>query len=287
MKKTLKALRLRQQERELLTPDTFGSMIPDVVVNSITNWSRPINLDPLAHVVAHAMDSFGYRVVESDAWLAPRVHATLRLTRSEAAERSLWDYLSVIEFPEYVRWRWTRDSTGLVDLPRILGPDHRHAIARLWWSAELTRNGGDYGHTVKAFTSQTAIQFILESKAFHNRAGALGFIKFLSSSREGKWALDHEIPKYFHAFNYALSTTVLDSFAPDEGPHIQALSLWRSEEPDALLMIDKLPLGPDEPAINEFEINSVVEFLARLKAKLPNLNRMNSDKSDSISLPAA
>jgi len=42
----------------------------------------------------------------SDSWLAPRVHATLRLTRQEASDPRIWIYLAVVSAPDYVRHRF-------------------------------------------------------------------------------------------------------------------------------------------------------------------------------------
>jgi hypothetical protein len=69
--------------------------------------ARDISLDPLKGVITAAMRR--YDPEKSDAWLAPRVHATLRLTRREAGDKRVWAYLNVAVFPDYVRWRW-RDS---------------------------------------------------------------------------------------------------------------------------------------------------------------------------------
>src|SRR6266550_1496920 len=106
MDKWLKAL--RPQARKEITAETFTSGLPEVVYASIVDIPRRVDLEALNDVINHAMKLFGHRSVESDAWLAPRLHATLRLYRSEAADRRIWDYLSVIAFAGYVKWRWTK-----------------------------------------------------------------------------------------------------------------------------------------------------------------------------------
>lgn len=67
---------------------------------------RKIDLAPLHAVVQEAMKRYEFEPYKSDPWLAPRVHATLRLTRREAANQRIWAYLALVEFPHYVRWRW-------------------------------------------------------------------------------------------------------------------------------------------------------------------------------------
>lgn len=41
------------------------------------------------------MFAFDEERTRADAWLAPRLHATLRLTRQEAADRRLWNHLAL------------------------------------------------------------------------------------------------------------------------------------------------------------------------------------------------
>jgi len=68
---------------------------------------------------------------ESDRWLAPRVHATMRLTRREAGEPGLWSYLAVQVLEDYIRWRW-KGAEGIVAPERfVCGEFNKHAVARL------------------------------------------------------------------------------------------------------------------------------------------------------------
>ena len=264
METILRALPLKAAKE--ITSENFASGVPESVCRSVVDLPRRVSLEPLHQVISFAIREFGHRNVESDAWLAPRIHAALRLHRSEAADRRIWDYLALIAFSHYVTWRWSKAEK--ISLDRIVGPDHRQALARLWWCAELTRNGPDYGPTIEVFRLQTAVQFILELKAFCNRPAALGFIKFLSTANAGGWVLDEKVKVYANALNFALSTTVIDAFAPDEGPHIEALNNWITEEPDGLLMLKQLPNGPDEPRVEVASINSVSDLLFRLKSEM-------------------
>src|SRR3954447_21286653 len=67
---------------------------------------RDLPLDIARELLTRAQYDFADRIPASDRWLAPRLHATLRLTRNEAADRGLWAWLAVDLFPDYVRWRW-------------------------------------------------------------------------------------------------------------------------------------------------------------------------------------
>src|SRR5438309_1575360 len=102
----------------------------------VRDFHRQVDVQPLRAVVEKAtkLEAFKEDRPASDAWLAPRVHASLRLTRREAADRRLWAWLAVVALPRYVRWRWRRvDAKGTAE-KRFVGMMHRdHAIARLWW----------------------------------------------------------------------------------------------------------------------------------------------------------
>src|ERR1700743_3445755 len=78
----------------------------------------------------------------SDRWLAPRVHCCLRLFRSEAADRGVWQWIA-LRHHWYVNWRWANED-DLVAEDRWWGQVHKQAFARLWWGAEIFRNGSDY-----------------------------------------------------------------------------------------------------------------------------------------------
>lgn len=63
-------------------------------------------LAPVRDLIDDAMYKFrDDRPTNADAWLAPRLHAALRLTRREAADRRIWNYLALGVAPDYVVWR--------------------------------------------------------------------------------------------------------------------------------------------------------------------------------------
>src|SRR2546421_52592 len=63
---------------------------------------RKVSLEPLQAILKEGEKRYSTKRSESDGWLAPRVHATLRLTRREAADRRLCVYLNVAVFPDHV-----------------------------------------------------------------------------------------------------------------------------------------------------------------------------------------
>lgn len=109
----------------------------------------------------------------SDAWLAPRIHTALRLTRAEAGDKGMWHWLA-LRFTGYVTYRWEGASGVAHD--RWFGPVHKQALARLWWGAELFRDGPDYGPVDFFFARQDFPNSYLHRSLVRCRPLALGMI---------------------------------------------------------------------------------------------------------------
>src|SRR5438132_766304 len=76
---------------------------------------------------------------ETDAWLAPRFHFLLRISRRTAGDRGMWAWLATTICRTYVMWRF--GSEGQMKAWRYYGDLLRNALSRLWWGAEMVRNG--------------------------------------------------------------------------------------------------------------------------------------------------
>lgn len=248
--------KLKPSGRHLLVPAQFVSGGFPNLEEISEPFDRGVDLEPLKSLLAETMRRFSpAQKPQSDAWLAPRVHATLRLFRREAADTDLWEFLS-LKCRDYVMWRWA----GADGPPRerIYCPTRRHALARLWWLAELTRNGPDYSQTEAAFRLQETAQYLLDVRAFQNRPAALAFVRYLGSESDRI-----AVRRIARALDHVLTTIVLDSLVPDPGPDIDAQRAWVNEKPDETLMYNRLPEGPDEPFISDEEIERVIEVIRR------------------------
>jgi hypothetical protein len=228
---------------------------------------RVIPLDPLRAVIGHAMRRLEPR--QSDPWLAPRVHATVRLTRREAADRRIWPYLTVVELADYVRWRWRDLDHGEVPVPidRFLGEDSKNALSRLWWAAELTRNGADYRPTVRALSESRFLVSWLKLNALHHKAVALAAVEFLDSL-PADGPRDRQGKVMARALNVVLRTLSLDALSASAAPDAEAVRDWCTERVDETTMISDLPRGPDEPPVPEREVAAVRAVLDRLAAEI-------------------
>lgn len=233
------------------------------------NLGREVPLAPLQGVVAEAMKRFEHEPQKSDPWLGPRVHATLRLTRREAADKRIWEYLTVVEFSHYVRWRWANldNPDKVVPQDRFLGEDSKNALARLWWATELTRNGSDYKRSKIALGISRFSVSWLHLILAHHRAAGVAVVDFLSTF-QGKGATDTQGQVMAKATNVALRTLCLDALAASPPTDAEAVREWIAEEIDETTMMDELPQGPDEAPVAEVDIATVRKILDDLAERI-------------------
>lgn len=259
-------LALSMTARVLFTDDFLaGTSNPDFTDHVVDpGLDRSVDLVALNAVMAHVMatEEFAKSAETSDAWLAPRLHAALRLRRSEAADRRLWTWLAIVRYPHYVRWRFPgRD--GVTASKRFLGGDRDNALSRLWWGAEMTRNGADYRATEKAFERQDIPNTWFSLDAFHNKAAALAAMRMLPTLGA------RPINRLSTALNHYLTTIMLDTVAPVLGPDRAAIEEWvmDSANPSDLLE-GTLPVGPDEDPVDDEHVTAVENLVRRVAAEV-------------------
>ncbi|MFO0848381.1 MAG: DUF6339 family protein [Gemmataceae bacterium] len=262
--------------RDLVTKDFRRGDVTTVDAAGATidlELGRAIDLEPLREVIFTAMKMFESEPLGSDPWLGPRIHATLRLTRREAADRRIWQYLTVVEFPHYVRWRWQERKAAEDGEPdevtndRFLGPDDKNALAWLWWTAELTRNGPDYRRVTRALKVTRFAYAWLKLNVMHHRAAALAAIDFLTTFG-GTGPTSDQGRRMAKAVNAALRTVCLDALAASPAIDAQAVADWANEKIDVTTVIDELPTGPDEESVSDTEIAAVRKILDDLAARI-------------------
>lgn len=250
---------LEPQARKLITEDFRAGKLFQPFDKHLKSFPREIDLGPLMAVLQKAMDKFSPDPKASDGWLAPRVHAALRLNRREASLRAVWEFLAVVAFPDYVRWRWGSD--GPAEPERFIGPEYKQAFARLWWGAEFTRNGESYKWTSTLFANQDFQNSWARLDLFHHRAASIAAARYLSTFNGGKMATSDQVRQLVTGFNMVLTTTMLDAVAPDSGVDVEAVREWCKETPDETKLINFEPEGPSEAAVPEDSILAVEGLL--------------------------
>jgi hypothetical protein len=238
----------------------------------IVEFERAIDIDPVLAILQEAMRRFANNPDQSDPWLAPRVHAALRLTRREAADKRIWHYLNVIALPEFVRWRFGAvdpENPTIAPQDRFMGEDSKNAIGRLWWVAEMTRNGPDYGETESVLRTSRFYTSWQPLDAMHHRPAALAFCRFDREFNDNKGLTDSQSARLAKAFNLRLSTLCLDALAANPPTDTAAVEDWCDEQVDETkFMGDELPQGPDEEPVPEPSITAVTEILTSLAQEI-------------------
>ncbi|WP_326802612.1 DUF6339 family protein [Streptomyces sp. NBC_01788] len=207
------------------------------------------------------------RPTQADAWLAPRLHAILRLTRAEAADPALWNYLALGVAPDFVVWRHLSESKKTVNAKYFKGPYHKQAFARLWWSAELFRNGPDYEPVVIACGNQDMLNTALRLDVIDHRPTAQAVVRLLEREvvRTGR-----EANALAKAVNTAAATLMYDVMALDVERDSGAVQRWIDEGEEGLSVHHRpLPIGPAEERAPEDSVEHLTDHFAELFADAP------------------
>ena len=159
---------------------------------------------------------------KADAWLAPRLHAGLRLSRRAAADTGMWAWLASGVARSYIEWRWPRSDESTW-WRYTSGDLLRNGLSRLWWGAEITRSGPDYSVTELAFARVRTFMFVSELRYSWHREAARAFARVLSEEDAHSEKEPDNLSKLFNVY---LRT--------------QALELWDAPADQGQL------IGPDE-----------------------------------------
>lgn len=211
----------------------------------------------------------------SDAWIGPRLHAALRLSRREAAVGGIWRFLGLWA-ADYVRWRFgpiggEPNADEAAKSERFIGADSKHALARLWWMAELFRNGYDYSCAVAALTNQDITNYFFRARIAHHRPTALATVEVLQKGITDKAGLGREANALAKAANAAASTLLFDGIATDPLPDLDSRQTWEDDRDnyDPMTCFDKLPVGPDDGQVARESIDRMKDLLRELFAEAP------------------
>ncbi|WP_411086850.1 DUF6339 family protein [Streptomyces sp. 061-3] len=219
---------------------------------------------------------------KADAWLAPRLHAALRLTRREAADGRLWNFLALAVAPDYVVWRH-RPAKGKDDAPprvaasRFHGLHYTQAFARLWWAAELFRDGSDYRPVEVACGNQDVLNTVMRLDIIDHRPTAQALIRLVG---RGVVRTGRAVNGLAVVANTAASTLIYDVIAEDEQWDGSALDAWIREADSAPPVPRRsLPEGPPDSSVPEKSVDALAEHFEELFADARVRGRLVDDES--------
>jgi len=132
-----------------------------LAVDELHTWESltlRLDVEVATPALADAVES-GHAAV----WVATRCKMTRwRMFADEAADEGVWRFLAVVVRPQFVRHRWENPTFALAR-SRFWGfgtrPDS-NTFSRLWWIAELTREGRDYSLTERVLAHQSLANLI-------------------------------------------------------------------------------------------------------------------------------
>ncbi|MGF1426939.1 DUF6339 family protein [Kitasatospora sp. LaBMicrA B282] len=232
-------------------------------------------------LIDDAMDMFrSERPTAADAWLAPRLHEALRLTRREAAEKGFWTYLALGVAPDYVVWRHLPDpradgSPRAVARDRFVGPHYKQAFARLWWTAELFRDGPDYRPVVVACSNQDMLNSAVRLDVIDHRPTAQALVRLLE---RGTVRTGREVNALMPAINAAAATLMYDVIAPDVDRDGDAVREWIEGAASALpAPRSTLPDGPEEERVPDDAVRHLLAHFEELFADVSVRGRASGE----------
>lgn len=147
---------------------------------------------------------------EMDRKLAPVIHDAIHFeNQRQAADPGVWNYLSVVMRPDYVRERWGSSKTRFISTGNL----KRHSFGWLWWVAEITTDetGQHHEKALDTLLEKTDLTVSLFEREFSNyRKVAIPFINLLGDEKMEVW---RETSK---ELNQRLSTVVLEDLSKEE-----------------------------------------------------------------------
>lgn len=202
--------RLSAEAYPLVTRELASGALPRLPESAyepfLEDVERPIDLQELRETVEDLIFTTSRHEAQIDHLAAPMIHRVLPLSRREAAHPGLWRYLALVVCPEFVRHRWQARSWATTRSRYwSLGtrPDS-NAFARLWWIAELTRDGDSYALTEEVLARQPMTTPIFVRKFSSYRPAVAAFAQVMRS------AASTEIERVAKELNGRLSTLTLE-----------------------------------------------------------------------------
>ncbi|EUA52267.1 hypothetical protein I553_2453 [Mycobacterium xenopi 4042] len=124
----------------------------------------------------------------------------------------------------------------------LVGPIHKQAFARLWWGAEIFRNGGDYQPVELAFIFQDLPNSYLHRPIVRCRSLALAIIDRLNETP----ALDADhVNGLARVLNLATVGSPPEVETDYQSDDLTAYERWASDRPRVPTSWDALPRGPE------------------------------------------
>jgi hypothetical protein len=207
----------------------------------------------------------------SDSWLGPRLHASLRIPRRLAADPGVWIFLTLSVGFDYAIARFGEETKRT----RFGGSRQENALARLWWTTELFRNGPDYSPAEAALRNQDLINTVLKMDIAHHRPSCQALVKTRRRDDPSKPMTGREANALGKSINCAATTLMLGDIAPQPASAVENVEAWLADADNFNIgnfFGALLPDGPDDEAVLDSEIEPLVELFSKLLSEAPVRN---------------
>ena len=187
-----------------------------------------------------------------DQWLAPRLHYAIRLPRALAADRGVWAWLATTVGRPYIEQRWPVNAASKNPWWRYDGEILRNGLARLWWAAELVRDGPDYRLVPSALRQVRVFQNVGELRYSWHRETARAFTSLTRDADDN----GDELTVVFNAYLAAQGLETFDDDISDKRRYAWDAH-WGSEEAtieEVVKPVEKL-IGPTQASSDQSQRN--------------------------------
>lgn len=179
-----------------------------------------IEIDSLLDKIDQILDEVGDGKLsreekrKMDKELAPVIHQELDLTRRQASNPEIWNYLSIYERPKFVLRRWGEEAAKNRWIVRSQRKQslNRQAFANLWWVAEKTYNSErGYSFTRKLLDDQD-----LKNYLFGNNYGTCRTASDAIIAEIHDMKMEESRENVLHPLQSLTSTFSVDSMSYEE-----------------------------------------------------------------------
>jgi hypothetical protein len=230
-----------------------------------------IDLELIEAVLQEAISDVSGRPTEGekatvDAWLAARLHYAIRFPRRLASSRGFWTWLSIEVGQPYLRWRYgpaNNDNRQSITQNRFHGPLNRNALSRLWWGAEMIRNGPDYENVELLFRRAVNVKWALELEYSWYRPAAIAFMNVAEGIDGGDPLSDNEQQSLSVRLNSYLSLTALEAMGLNPA-HEDYDASWRDGRPSLQETLGESLSGPNDGRVDEKAVKDLARWYRSL-----------------------
>lgn len=200
-----------------------------------------------------------------DAWLAPRLHNVIRVPRRIAADRRFWAWIAIEFGRDYIKHRFSDGEGKTIKEFRFTGPHLRNGISRLWWAAEVARNGRDYEPVSLALKAVRIAQFALELKYSWYRPAVIAFATICADRKLS----DPKMQALSVRVNAYLGTRPVELVGLDESvAEDYDAEWWAGEPPSKKELLDGKLEGPDDGLASNEAIAKLVQWFEEVVNEL-------------------